>query len=137
MKFLVAVDGSEESEAALEYAVEMALAADADLDVVHAVTPRIYTEDDRKLIEDMSEAEQRSEDVLEEARDHAEELGYDAGVRTESLYGDPVEVITSYSDGYDCLYVGHRGLSQQYNQAMGSVARELIARSPTSVTVVR
>lgn len=137
MKFLVAVDGSEESEAALEYAVDMALAADADLDVVHAVTPRIYTEEDRKLIEDMSEAEQRSEDVLEDARSLAEELGYDAGVRTESLYGDPVEVISNYSEGYDCLYVGHRGLSQQYNQAMGSVAREILARAPTSVTVVR
>lgn len=137
MKFLVAVDGSEESESALEYAVEMASAADASLDVVHAVTPRIYTEDNRKIIEDMSEAEERSEDVLEDARSLAEEQGYEESVRTESLYGDPVEVISQYSEDYDCLYVGHRGMSKQYSQAMGSVARELIARSPVSVTVVR
>ncbi len=137
MKFLVAVDGSDESERALEYAVEMASAADASLDVVHAVTPRIYTEDNRKIIEDMSDAEDRSEDVLEDARSLAREHGFEGEVRTESLYGDPVEVISSFSEDYTCLYVGHRGLSKQYNQAMGSVARELIARSPTSVTVVR
>ncbi len=137
MKFLVAVDGSDESEDALKFAVEMASAASADLDVVHAVTPRIYTEEGQKIIEDMSDAEKRSEEVLKSARAEAEELGYEGEMRTESLYGDPVEVISSFSEDYDCLYVGHRGLSKQYNQAMGSVARELIARSPTSVTVVR
>ncbi|MDY6779049.1 MAG: universal stress protein, partial [Halobacteria archaeon] len=63
MKYVVAVDGSDESDEAVRYAVEIAGATESELHVVHSVTPEIYSESGEVLIEDMSEAESRSREL--------------------------------------------------------------------------
>ncbi|MHC3438376.1 universal stress protein [Natrialbaceae archaeon A-gly3] len=148
MHFLVATDGSQDSERALEHAISLAKAADADLTVVHVVTPRIesggmdpiesFSDAERRLIvENVEQAEERGERVLEEAAETVEEAGLE--VETELLYGEAVESIVEYADPEVCdeVVVGHRGLSDRAESFLGSVANELVRRAAVPVTVVR
>lgn len=137
MRFIVAVDGSEESEDAVRYAVSLAEPLGADVVIVHAIKPEIYSEEGRMLIEDMSDAEARADSVLADAETVAGEAGFE--VETEALYGDAAEEIVEYADetGTDAVFVGHRGVSAKYEDMVGSVAQELVRRASVPVTVVR
>jgi nucleotide-binding universal stress UspA family protein len=149
MKFAVAVDGSTESDRALDHAVELALAAGADLTAVHAVDPDVYdrggTEaptdsagyEDRLVVESVEDAERRGERLLDEAVDRAADAGLTVG--RDLLYGDPVEAVPEFAatEGYDGVFVGHRGLSDEHERVLGSVAKGIVERSSLPVTVVR
>ena len=149
MDLLVAVDGSEQSVAALDHALDLAEAAGASVTVVHAVEPSVYDEggsepirgladaDDRIVIENVADAEERGEDVLDRARQRAEERGIT--VRDEALYGNPIQVVPRYAEenGIDGIFVGHVGRSERVEAMIGSVAKTLVERSPVPVTVVR
>jgi nucleotide-binding universal stress UspA family protein len=144
MEFLVAIDGSEQSQRALRYACELARAADASVVLVHAVDPAVYQaegvdEADRDgalVMEGPDEAEERGREVLDEALDLARESGFDP--ETELLHGDPATVVGEYAEERDVtgVYVGHRGLSEEYEAMLGSVAKRLVERSSLPVTVV-
>jgi len=136
MRFIVAVDGSEESKEALRQAVSLAEPLKAEVEVVHAITPEIYSDEGRVLIEDMSDAEARADSVLADAIEVAEGEGFE--VDAESLYGDAVEEIVEYSEetDADAVFVGHRGVSTEH-EAVGSVAQELVRKASVPVTVVR
>lgn len=149
MKFLVAVDGSAESERALAYATDVADAMDGSITVVHAVDPSVYDlggmepiasladADNRLVRENLEDAESRALTVLEEAVDFAADLGRD--VEAELLYGGPKREIPNYAadEGFDAIYVGHRGRSERVEVLVGSVAKALVERAPVPVTVVR
>lgn len=149
MKFLVAVDGSDQSGEALAHAVEIAGAADGSIVVVHVVEPAVYDEggsepisglsdaEQRLVVESIADAERRGTDVLDEAAARAEALGHDVG--TELLYGNPVAEIADFAEDerFDAIVVGHRGRSERTERMLGSVAKTLIERASVPVTVVR
>ncbi|AKH96826.1 universal stress protein [Halanaeroarchaeum sulfurireducens] len=148
MNFLVAVDGSNESLAALERAIEMADPVGASVTVVHAVNPDVYElggmepittladADERLLVESLESAEERGEDILSEAASVAEEQGFDVDV--ELLYGQPAQQIVEYADehGVDAVYLGHRGMSDRLEGLLGSVAKSVLGQAEVPVTVV-
>lgn len=148
MKFLVAVDGSQEAADALAYATEIADAMDGSITAVHAVDPDVYdtggsepssrSDTDRRLIvRSVEEAEERGLRILDEAARRAEELGRD--IETELLYGEPVKTITTYADDadFDAIFVGHRGRSERTDLMLGSVAKTIVERATVPVTVTR
>lgn len=149
MRFLVAVDGSRQSEQTIEYAAELASATGASVTLVYAVDPEVYSEggtepisglsdaDQRLVVESIEDAERRAEDVLEEAARVAREFGVEAD--TETIYGDPVTSIPPYaeSEGFDNLFVGHQGRSERAERVVGSVAKGIVERAGVPVTVVR
>lgn len=137
MRFIVAVDGSDESDEAVRYAASLAEPLGAEVELVHAITPEIYSDEGQVLIEDMSDAEERAETVLTESAQVAEEAGVEA--TTESLYGDAAEEVADYADetDSDAVFVGHRGVSTEYEDVVGSVAQELVRKATVPVTVVR
>lgn len=137
MNFVVAVDGSEESDKAVRHAFSLAEPLGADVELVHAITPEIYSDEGKVLIEDMSDAEARAESVLADSAEVAREAG--AEVETESLYGDAAEEVAEYADeiGADGIFIGHRGISAEYEDVVGSVAQELVRKATVPVTVVR
>ncbi|MCX2819220.1 universal stress protein [Haladaptatus sp. F3-133] len=137
MRFVVAVDGSDESNDAVRHAASLAEPLGADIELVHAITPEIYTDEGQVLIEDMSDAEARAETVLGDSVDVAEETGLEA--ETESLYGDAAEEVVGYAEEVeaDGIFVGHRGVSTEYEDVVGSVAQELVRKATVPVTVVR
>ncbi|KAB1197335.1 MULTISPECIES: universal stress protein [Haloferax] len=149
MNFIVAVDGSESADRALEYALSMVEPLGATITIVHSVEPHVVVEGgeepiagvptsgDHIVVESLEDAEARGEQVLEEARAQATEAGVDS--TSELLYGNPVDALTSYATttGADGVFVGHRGISKQYEGLAGSVAKELVERASCPVTVVR
>ena len=52
---------------------------------------------------------------------------------------DPATVVPDYAaaESFDGLFVGHRGLSERYENLVGSVAKAILERSSVPVTVVR
>lgn len=149
MKFIVAIDGSQQSQIALEEAVDIAAESDATVVAVHAVDPSVYDEGgtepvsdiadagDRLIVESEADAERRGMDLLEDAAEYASRQG--VRVETELLYGDPAVAIPEFlaSDEADMLFVGHRGLSERLESVLGSVAKALLDSSPVPVTVVK
>jgi len=136
MRFIVAVDGSDESDEALRYAVSLAEPLEAEVEIVHVIKPGIYSDEGRVLIEDMSDAEERADSVLADAERVAGKEGFE--VETESLYGDAAEEVAGYAEetDADAVFVGHRGVSTEHD-AVGSVAQELVRKASVPVTVVR
>lgn len=151
MKFLVAVDGSDESTRALDHAITIADGLGASLTVVHAVEPAVYSEggdapitsfseaERRLVVEAVADAEDRGQRVLDTAADYVSATNTDVDVETELLYGDPMDVIPTYLErvSVDGIFVGHRGYSKRYEGLLGSVAKRLVERSSVPVTVVR
>ena len=151
MQFLVAVDGSTESDRTLDYALDLAdaMADPAAITVVHSVDPGVYTTggiepvadladaDRRLIIENIQESEDRGREILDEAASHAAERGVD--VDTELRYGDPVDEVSAVADeaAVDAVFVGHQGRSERAERNLGSVAKELVERTDRPVTVVR
>jgi nucleotide-binding universal stress UspA family protein len=149
MKYLVAVDGSEPSTNALRYAVEQAAATGASVAAVSVVVPEqfftggddpptSYTEASDELVaEDVEEAEREAQEVLNEA----EEVGDETGVEVETgmLYGEPVDELVEYAEEneIDAIFVGHRGLSEEYEGLVGSTAKDIVGRASVPVTVVK
>ena len=150
MNYLVAIDGSTESEIALEHALELAAAIGdtASVTVVHSVDPEVHGEegvpadadvtdtDGLIVVESVEDAEERAMELLDDAVAFAAERGHD--VETELLYGDPAEAIGSFAESseFDGLFVGHRGLDERYEELLGSTAKRLIERATVPVTVV-
>lgn len=149
MKYLVAVDGSEPSMEALRYAVEQAAATGAEVVAISVVVPEqfftggedppmTYSETANELIaEDVEDAEEKAQQALDEAADVGEKT--DVAVETGMLYGEPVEAITEYADDedFDAIFLGHRGLSEEYEGLVGSTAKDVVGRATVPVTVVR
>ena len=149
MKFLVAVDNSAEAENTLAYACDFVDAVNGSMTVVHSVDPFVQDmggsepistfadADERLIAESLEDAEQRGLKVLDNAVELAKELGYT--VERELLYGDPTVEIPDFAaaEGFDAIYVGHRGRSERAKLLLGSVARGIVERATVPVTVVR
>jgi nucleotide-binding universal stress UspA family protein len=148
MRLLVAADGSQEADEALAHATDIADATNGSITVVYAVDPDVYEQggnqpiaglsdaDQRLLLESVEDAESRGIEVLDDAKNLAEELGHD--IQTELLYGDPVTEITDHARemDFDAIFVGHRGRSERTDLMLGSVAKEIVERATVPVTVV-
>lgn len=150
MRFIVAVDGSDQSERALDHALDLAASMrdSAGVTVVHSVDPDVYAgdglaesasvaqTDQHLVVESVEDAERRGMEVLEDAEAVATER--DVTVETELLYGDPVDTLPEFASAgeFDGLFVGHRGLDERYERVLGSTAKQLVERMPIPVTVV-
>lgn len=148
VKFVVATDGSAHSEAAIEHGVALAEATDGSMTVLHVVDRSVQAEGgadpivdlpdaaERLVVEDPDDAVERGEEILENAAAMVEEAGIP--VDTELLEGDAVETIAEFAEqeGADGVVVGHRGLSERYEEHLGSVSKSLVERSTVPVTVV-
>ena len=148
MNFLVAADGSAESHEALRYAAELAAATDASITVVHAVDPAAIDLggdepgsaaeiNDRLIVEGVEDAEERASRIV----DRAVEMGRERGLEIEGavVYGRAIEAIPAYADqeGFDTIFVGHRGRAGRAGLLLGSVANGIVQRAAVPVTVVR
>lgn len=148
VRILVAYDGSDESETAVEHACMVGEAMDAAITVVHAVQPDVYEaasgdvqsnfadEYRREILRTIDDAEEEGLEYLREAERLAEEHGQD--VSSELVYGDPVTKILEFvEDDFDMVILGHRGQSERTDAHIGSVAKSIIERADVPVTVTR
>ena len=141
MRYLVATDGSREGDSAVEYASRQAAAFDATLAIVHVLTPDTRLVEGELVLAGGSKAVELGERTLEGARRLAVDAVEtdDPDVETELLSGRPAEAITDHAREVDAdaIYVGHRGLSEEREQVVGSVAKSVLDKATVPVTVIR
>jgi len=136
-KILVAVDGSTNSDRAVEAAADLAKVHGATLSVCHAFhIPERYKTDLADELEDtlMGDAER----ILQHAAGVAEKAG--TPVETRLLKkGHPTEAIVAYAGelGVDLIVVGVRGRTPDQARSMGSVSAAVAEQSRCSVLLVR
>jgi nucleotide-binding universal stress UspA family protein len=137
-QILIPVDSSEQSEKALTYAIEEN--PDADVTLVHAYGLQKHAGHGavvQSTSEALKAAEEHAKDILENAREVAEEAGYDGDIETIAESGKPEEVITSQAEDADAIYIGSHGRDRSARVLLGSVAEKVVRRAPVPVTVVK
>ncbi len=140
-RVLVAIDGSEQGEEALNYAREE-FAGDV-LVLLHVINPARAGYGAQAGIPTASEEwledrEAEAETLFEDARDR---VGDAATVETAVEVGQPARTIVEYADdednGIDHIVMGSHGREGITRILLGSVAETVVRRAPCPVTVVR
>ena len=150
MRLLVALDETDASDDALDYALDIAARLDASLLFTHVDEPAVHVtaEESTQDVGETSQGEKTQfvRGAIEDARASGDQLLHEAARRAKSLGitvdiqivdGDPLEELLSVAReaSIDGVIVGHRGVDD-YGDTVGSIAKELITRSPVPVTVV-
>jgi len=149
---LVAVDGSEHSEKALNYALELAEKFGGKITLIHVysnvvpLTPSMDTVSAPTLTSPAStaiaaklteEAKQRGAQILDEVQ----RVMKQRGISVEKVLrdGDAVrEIVAVTQEGkFDLVIVGHRGLSKLKELFLGSVSEGVSHKAPCPVLIVK
>ena len=140
-RVLVALDGSDQSAAGLEYAADTY--TDATIVCFHAIDPFDRDPEDataEPLTEEWLEVErERVETVFDRALERTSLAEDDGRVEREAIVGQPAESIVAYAEeeAIDHVVVGSVGRGGASRLQLGSVAELVVRRSPVPVTVVR
>lgn len=143
MRYLVATDGSEVSDTAVEHAAREASARNAALEIVRVLTPETELVDGKLVLPGEEEAVEYGDRTLQQAAklatDAATRYDGDLEIATELLAGRPAEAIAERAADaeVDGIYVGHRGLSEKREQVVGSVAKAVVDKATVPVTIIK
>ncbi|MGQ9533012.1 MAG: universal stress protein [Desulfotomaculales bacterium] len=141
-KILVAVDGSAESNRALDAALELARAVQGGVGILRvfhlpeqvvSVSGKVgHVLDDVRTF-----VEEGGREALERARARAAAAGVPHEVK--GLWGHPAdEICREAGEGnYDLIVMGSRGLIPLETWFLGSVSQRVVRRAPCSVMIVR
>jgi nucleotide-binding universal stress UspA family protein len=138
-RIMVASDGSDSSNRAIDVAAALARREKADLVIVSVATPSpAAARREFQRIEGSAAdpSETASQAILMDAEQRA---GWaDVKARTIMLWGDPAEAIIKavVSEKVDAVVVGRRGHGQLAGLLLGSISQKLVSLSPCMVTVV-
>ena len=136
---LVATDGSEPAERAVEHAVEICRSFEACLHVVHAVSPRLFellsTDSVKRKLEEATES---GESIVEEVADAARTKDVEVVTHVEQRI--PHVAIAEYVEENDVnlVVVGSRGRSEKGigDRLLGSVSTKVVYTSDVPVLTV-
>jgi nucleotide-binding universal stress UspA family protein len=133
------MDGSEQAEAALEYAAENH--PEADITVLHAYglesadfaqgAVMVMNEEVREA------AKKQADEIFESAREIAADAGHEGDLSTVVEEGKPGTVIPEHADGADAVFMGSHGREGPGRILLGSVAETVVRRAPVPVMVVK
>jgi len=138
-RILVAFDESPQATAALHYA--LSTYTDAEIHVLHVSDPQEWVSTDGMdgFYSETAyrQSQESAEQLLEKATEIAQE--YDADLTTDTTVGTAASSIVRYAEEHDIDHIvlgshGRRGLSRFL---VGSVAEQVVRRSPGSVTIIR
>ena len=137
-RILVATDFSRCSQAALDYAVDLAKATHGEVTLLHVSGVPGYVLPDGSVFlldaasVDKIEASIQGQLALEKRRTGA-------AMETVSTQGAPAPSIVSYAsdDGSDLIVIGTHGRSGLRRLLLGSVAERVLRTAPCPVLVVR
>ena len=132
---LVPTDGSDCSDAAAAHAVDLALAADATLHVVHVVDAGVLPMDGSGAVFD--ELQRAGERALDSVVERAERAGVST-IRASVLSGTPYRAIADYADAEDVALVvmGTHGRTGFDRYLLGSVAERVVRLSDRPILTV-
>jgi nucleotide-binding universal stress UspA family protein len=133
---LVAVDGSKESDLALEAAVDLALGTNARLTLLHvSSTPPASLSTTPAGAAVAAELPEYHEKVLHEAVD---KVPKDLPITTLLLEGNPAHTIVKAAGEreHDLIVIGSRGRGRASAALLGSVSHEVLHEAQVPVLVV-
>lgn len=136
-EFLVAIDGSEGSDAAIDEALDLARDAGAHITYVFVRKPPSpllgYPYYDRLLSNELATARATLDAAMARAADA------DIETVSEILEGDPVDEILSFADnrGADLIIMGSRGRGAFAGALLGSVSSEVVQHANVPVLVAK
>lgn len=142
-KILSAIDGSEASYKALDYAASLAKSYSASLTIVTVVeplsptpTPAVPADIVKEYLDEM---EGCYKGILERAIERVEKANNKLDVNTVLLHGRAWEEIVEEcrKGGYDLLVMGSRGLGGIKGFILGSVSKRAVEEAPCPVLIVK
>lgn len=136
-RILVAFDGSDQAERALRFAADEW--PDAAFTLVYVIDPSDAGNSPTAGVPS------GAEEWYERARTDAERVLSDGAglvdraVETDTVVGHPAASVVEYADDHDAdiVVVGSHGRQGLSRMVLGSVAEDIVRRSPVPVTVVR
>jgi nucleotide-binding universal stress UspA family protein len=137
-RILVATDGSELAQAAVDAGVELAVAPGAELVFAHVISVLDFVPQmDGVEIEPERIPRAENDPVLCDAVARAN--GHGITTKTELLIGYPPKQILRLARDIDAdlIVVGSRGLGPIKSAILGSTSREVLSRADRPVLVVR
>ena len=142
-RILVATDGSEGADRAVDYAARRAKADGAELLIVnvmggYGLPDKVFlafTNDQNVLLKELLASQSAA--TLTTARDRAREAGVSTIV-LESRTGEVAQTIIdiAHEKNADAIVVGKRGAGRVAGILLGSVSQKLVSFSPLPLTVV-
>lgn len=142
-RILVATDGSEGADRAIDYAARRAKEEGAELLIANVIGGyglpdqvfRDFTRSQQSWLEEQLAA--LSSETLTKARERARSAGAVA-IQLDSRTGDVVQTLIDIARerGVDAIVVGKRGAGRVAGLLLGSVSQKLVSLSPVPVTVV-
>jgi nucleotide-binding universal stress UspA family protein len=139
LNLLIPVDGSASADRAVDYAIMLAnwgLAGEIHVvNVQYPLPGAVSTFVGNKAVSGYHHDEGMNALVSARARLDAAQVGYQIHIAV----GQPVDVITTFCQEFKCdgIVMGTRGHSKAAGLILGSVARDVIAKAPVPVTVVK
>ncbi|OGR07367.1 MAG: hypothetical protein A3K23_05910 [Desulfobacca sp. RBG_16_58_9] len=137
-KILLAYDGSDGANRALDAGLELARLHQAELWAltVEERLPRFSATID-EVQEEKAFADRRADEVLAAVRARAQDAGMD--VKTMKYPGHPAQTIIRVAEEgkFDLVLLGHSGLSGVWAKFLGSTAEKVSRHAPCSVLIVR
>ena len=149
-KILVAIDGSEPADKALDYALDLAESCDAKVVILSVIPPFVYpivTEDPnapslitpREVDRISSKIRSSHEEVLKDALAKAQSSkpGLDVSTRLEE--GSPADMIVKISqeEGFDLIVMGSRGLHGFSEFLLGSTTHRVADHCKKPLLIVK
>ncbi|MDR3562416.1 MAG: universal stress protein [Negativicutes bacterium] len=136
-KILVAYDGSEGSQKALEWAVMLAGTHKSDIVVTAVVKPPEFSPSIDEVDEFFADGEKYFRPLLAKAVEFGE--GQGVSIRAEILRGHPAESLVRHAADrrFDLIVMGTRGIGGFKRLVIGSVAQKVVTYAKTPVLVVK
>jgi nucleotide-binding universal stress UspA family protein len=127
-KLLVAVDGSEQADKALEYAIQLCQHFKAKMTLLHVEQDELFRLEPKVT-------KQVGEQILADAAIKAKDVTYD----TRLEFGNPARTILKVAkqEDYDLIVLGSRGVSSVKRFLLGSVSADVSMHAQRSVLIVR
>jgi nucleotide-binding universal stress UspA family protein len=139
-RILVPIDGSPQADKAIEHALEE-FESD-DITVLNVIDPIEAGYTAQATVPGYSEewfeqSKDAADALFEDAQEIADEYGIDLDTATE--VGRPSRTIVDYAENndFDHIVMGSHGRSGVTRILLGSVAENVVRRSPMPVTIVR
>lgn len=131
-KYIIGVDGSEQSRVALDWGLKRAAQTGAHVELLHVADDSFLSES----VAFLNEAQQASEKMLEAEREYAKATGFDGVITGTAIVGHPIAEVEEASKRADLVILGAHAGSKLAGSFFGTRAVKIAAVSHCPVAVI-